>query len=69
VLALLGHKSWWLPRPLDNLLPNLDIEGSTMQQSPFMGRSEVHSPPLRLAHQPRLAQARPPQALNRRDHD
>jgi putative drug exporter of the RND superfamily len=25
VLALLGRKSWWLPRPLDRALPNLDV--------------------------------------------
>jgi RND superfamily putative drug exporter len=30
VLALLGHKSWWLPRWLDRMLPNLDIEGASL---------------------------------------
>ncbi len=34
VLALLGHKSWWLPRWLDRALPNLDMEGATVQQPP-----------------------------------
>ena len=33
VLALLGHKSWWLPRRLDRVLPNLDIEGAPVPQS------------------------------------
>ena len=33
VLALLGHKSWWLPRWLDRALPNLDIEGTAVQPS------------------------------------
>ncbi|CAM5678638.1 MMPL family transporter OS=Streptomyces alboniger OX=132473 GN=CP975_14590 PE=4 SV=1 [Streptomyces alboniger] len=28
VLALLGDKAWWLPRRLDKLLPNVDIEGT-----------------------------------------
>jgi putative drug exporter of the RND superfamily len=32
VLALLGHRSWQLPRVLDRLLPNLDIEGATVRQ-------------------------------------
>jgi RND superfamily putative drug exporter len=32
VLALLGHKSWRLPRMLDRLLPNLDIEGEASHQ-------------------------------------
>ncbi|MCT4356228.1 MMPL family transporter [Streptomyces sp. Je 1-79] len=27
VLALLGHKAWWLPRWLDRALPNVDVEG------------------------------------------
>jgi RND superfamily putative drug exporter len=26
VLALLGDRSWWLPRRLDGALPNLDVE-------------------------------------------
>ncbi|MGX1806135.1 MMPL family transporter [Nocardia sp. NPDC055321] len=28
VLALLGHRAWWLPRSLDRILPNLNIEGT-----------------------------------------
>jgi uncharacterized membrane protein YdfJ with MMPL/SSD domain len=32
VLALLGHRSWQLPRVLDRPLPNLDIEGATTRQ-------------------------------------
>ncbi|MEU8523264.1 MMPL family transporter [Streptomyces sp. NBC_01216] len=27
VLALLAHKAWWLPKWLDRLLPNVDVEG------------------------------------------
>jgi RND superfamily putative drug exporter len=30
VLALLGRRSWWLPRRLDRVLPDLDVEGATM---------------------------------------
>jgi RND superfamily putative drug exporter len=30
VLALLGHKAWWLPRWLDRLLPHVDIEGTRL---------------------------------------
>jgi RND superfamily putative drug exporter len=30
VLALLGRPAWWLPRWLDRLLPNVDIEGATL---------------------------------------
>ncbi|MGW4243605.1 MMPL family transporter [Nocardia sp. NPDC004722] len=30
VLALLGDKAWWLPRWLDKLLPNVDVEGESL---------------------------------------
>jgi RND superfamily putative drug exporter len=26
-MELLGDRNWWLPRWLDRLLPNLDVEG------------------------------------------
>jgi RND superfamily putative drug exporter len=39
VLALLGHKSWWLPRGLDRALSNLDVEGAALRQSPSTGRT------------------------------
>ncbi|EHK81843.1 putative RND superfamily drug exporter [Saccharomonospora azurea SZMC 14600] len=31
-LALLGKAAWWLPRPLDKVLPNVDVEGERLQQ-------------------------------------
>ncbi|MFE7775690.1 MMPL family transporter [Streptomyces sp. NPDC057445] len=30
VLALLGHRAWWLPRWLDRGLPNVDVEGEQL---------------------------------------
>ena len=30
VLALLGHRAWWLPPRLDRAMPNLDIEGEAL---------------------------------------
>ncbi|HEU5025547.1 MAG TPA: MMPL family transporter [Spirillospora sp.] len=30
VLALLGHRAWWLPRSLKRVLPNVDIEGQAL---------------------------------------
>ncbi|QDQ09975.1 MMPL family transporter [Streptomyces spectabilis] len=30
VLALLGHRAWWLPRILNRVLPNVDIEGERL---------------------------------------
>ncbi|MCT2593053.1 MMPL family transporter [Streptomyces sp. N2-109] len=32
VLALLGHKAWWLPGWLDKVLPNVDVEGEKLQK-------------------------------------
>lgn len=32
VLALLGNKAWWLPRWLDKLLPNVDVEGEQLHK-------------------------------------
>jgi RND superfamily putative drug exporter len=29
-MSLLGKAAWWLPRPLDRALPNLDIEGESL---------------------------------------
>ncbi|MDQ1656163.1 MAG: putative drug exporter of the superfamily [Cryptosporangiaceae bacterium] len=31
VLALLGDRAWWLPRWLDRLLPQVDIEGASLR--------------------------------------
>lgn len=30
VLALLGRAAWWLPRPLERLLPRVDVEGVSL---------------------------------------
>ncbi|MGW2179059.1 MMPL family transporter [Streptomyces sp. NPDC001732] len=32
VLALLGHRAWWLPRWLDRALPNVDVEGEKLRE-------------------------------------
>ncbi|MGW3284621.1 MMPL family transporter [Streptomyces sp. NPDC001002] len=32
VLALLGEKAWWLPRWLDRVLPDVDVEGEKLHQ-------------------------------------
>jgi RND superfamily putative drug exporter len=33
VLALLGRSAWWLPRWLDRILPDLDVEGARLGES------------------------------------
>ncbi|MFE4693202.1 MMPL family transporter [Streptomyces sp. NPDC056749] len=32
VMHLLGRAAWWLPRPVDRILPDLDIEGERLQR-------------------------------------
>jgi putative drug exporter of the RND superfamily len=34
VLALLGHRAWWLPGRLDRILPRVDIEGESLNRTP-----------------------------------
>ncbi|MEU6849637.1 MMPL family transporter [Actinacidiphila alni] len=34
VMALLGRAAWWLPRPLDRLLPRVDVEGAALDRHP-----------------------------------
>jgi putative drug exporter of the RND superfamily len=47
LMSLLGHRAWYLPRLLDRLIPNVDIEGTAIQP-----RSQP-----RPANAPALAQA------------
>lgn len=34
VLHLLGEAAWWMPRWLDRLLPNFDVEGTDLEAEP-----------------------------------
>ncbi|WP_066461502.1 MMPL family transporter [Sanguibacter suarezii] len=43
VMALLGRSAWWLPRWLDRLVPNVDIEGTSLER----GATPVESEPAR----------------------
>lgn len=38
VLSLLGEKAWWLPRWLDRILPDVDVEGAKLERS--LGHAE-----------------------------
>lgn len=33
VMSLLGEKAWWLPRWLDRLLPDVDVEGAKLERA------------------------------------
>ncbi|MFE1931206.1 MMPL family transporter [Streptomyces sp. NPDC059474] len=38
VLALLGDRAWWLPKWLDRLLPNVDVEGEALSRRQEAGQ-------------------------------
>ncbi|MGC4175585.1 MMPL family transporter [Demequina sp.] len=45
VLHLVGDGAWWLPKWLDKLLPNVDVEGSALEREhPFAGAAEEPTP-------------------------
>ncbi|KAA1426812.1 MMPL family transporter [Nocardioides antri] len=37
LLYLLGEKAWWLPRWLDRILPNVDVEGTSLERDSIPG--------------------------------
>jgi RND superfamily putative drug exporter len=45
VLALLGRKAWWLPRWLDRLLPNVDVEGEQLRKRLAVGPEDPDEEP------------------------
>ena len=34
VMTLLGRRAWWLPRWLDRVLPDIDVEGDKLRDLP-----------------------------------
>ncbi|MER7567018.1 MMPL family transporter [Streptomyces sp. NPDC048523] len=48
VLALLGHRAWWLPRILNGVLPNVDIEGEALSRQVPAAASERDAAVRRL---------------------
>jgi RND superfamily putative drug exporter len=32
VLSLLGKSAWWMPKWLDRLLPDVDVEGAKLER-------------------------------------
>ncbi|MCD7437383.1 MMPL family transporter [Streptomyces lincolnensis] len=49
VLALLGDKAWWLPRWLDRLLPNVDVEGEALTRRPEADPAPAETTDLEVA--------------------
>ena len=44
-MELLGDKNWWLPRWLDRILPNLDVEGQADIAAPIDDAGEDEREP------------------------
>ncbi|MFJ9829299.1 MMPL family transporter [Streptomyces sp. NPDC101160] len=44
VLALLGHKAWWLPKWLGRVLPNVDVEGEGLAAAGAAGATDPAGP-------------------------
>ncbi|GAA4747405.1 MMPL family transporter [Nocardioides endophyticus] len=38
LMYLMGEKAWWLPKWLDRILPNVDIEGEKLERAHLVGR-------------------------------
>ncbi|WP_221348478.1 MMPL family transporter [Streptomyces beigongshangae] len=49
VLALLGHRAWWLPRALDRLLPRVDVEGEALNRGPAAAPAPSDTAELEVA--------------------
>src|SRR5205823_6262589 len=45
-MALLGRANWWVPRPLDRLLPHLDFEGGGAPSPAGVGDGDGDRRPL-----------------------
>jgi RND superfamily putative drug exporter len=39
-MSLLGHRAWWLPRPLARVLPTIDLDGSQQPHDPEVASEE-----------------------------
>jgi uncharacterized membrane protein YdfJ with MMPL/SSD domain len=44
ILVLLGRGTWWIPRWLDRLLPNMDIEGEAFRAGPKPPAAPIEAP-------------------------
>jgi RND superfamily putative drug exporter len=50
VLALLGNAAWWMPRWLDRLLPDTDVEGAALHRKPAVPLTVVGTHDRESAH-------------------
>jgi RND superfamily putative drug exporter len=52
VMSMFGDRAWWLPRWLDRLLPDLDVEGDKLLQQLDRQRQDAAAPERRTAEEP-----------------
>ncbi|MEV6330713.1 MMPL family transporter [Streptomyces sp. NPDC051909] len=52
VLALLGHKAWWLPKWLGRVLPNVDVEGESLAAAAAAAPAAGAAPPAETEKEP-----------------
>jgi RND superfamily putative drug exporter len=45
VMHLLGEAAWWMPRWLDRILPDLDVEGTALEQAGAKGETAATATP------------------------
>jgi RND superfamily putative drug exporter len=45
LLYLMGDKAWWLPRWLDRILPNVDVEGEKLPR-PYVVHPDLEPTPV-----------------------
>ncbi|MEV4167411.1 MMPL family transporter [Nonomuraea dietziae] len=48
VMSFLGRAAWWLPRPVDRILPDLDIEGESLTRNLSADRLDDARDPLKV---------------------
>ncbi|MDN5718017.1 MAG: MMPL family transporter, partial [Janibacter sp.] len=44
VMHLLGEAAWWMPRWLDRILPDLDVEGTALEAVETKGETSATAP-------------------------
>jgi RND superfamily putative drug exporter len=58
LMHLLGRAAWWMPKWLDRILPDVDVEGASLERPTL--RPGVHSVPPRPSSGPSTARTRVP---------
>ena len=46
LMYLMGDKAWWLPKWLDRLLPNVDVEGESLERPHLKAAHAADEPEL-----------------------